>query len=131
VGSTSLHVATHASVPVVVLRTNQSVTDGPEAGRVVVGVDGSDASQDALRFGFGEAQTRGVGLTAIRAWYSTYFDSPGGKGGAIPAHVENQVFVPEETAALHDEVASWSAKYPDVDVREHVVHASAAQVLVD
>jgi nucleotide-binding universal stress UspA family protein len=130
-GSTSLQVATHASVPVVVIRSRPGVADGPEAGRVVVGVDSSEASQDALQFAFDEASLRGVGLTAIRAWHSDFFDSPIGKGGAIPAHVENDVFVPGETAALHEDVTAWCAKYPDVDVRQHLVHATAAEALLE
>ena len=85
IGSTSLQVATHATVPVVVTRTNEDVPAGPEAGRVVVGVDGSEAAQDALRFGFDEASLRGVGITAIRAWHSAYFESRGAKGGSIPS----------------------------------------------
>lgn len=131
VGSTSLHVATHATVPVVVIRTDENVPAGPEAGRVVVGVDGSDVAQDALRFAFDEASLRAVGLTAVRAWHSWYFESPGAKGGAIPEHVEDEVLVPGETAALRDAVAGWRGKYPDVNVRERVVHATAAEALVD
>jgi nucleotide-binding universal stress UspA family protein len=131
VGSTSLQVATHATVPVVVVRVSQPVTAGPEAGRVVVGVDGSHAAQDALGFGFDEAALRGVGLTAVRAWRSPYYDTVGAKGGAIPWHVEAEVVLPAETDALRDEVAGWRNKYPEVDVRERVVHGSADQVLVD
>jgi nucleotide-binding universal stress UspA family protein len=131
VGSTSLHVATHATVPVVVVRAQDEVPAGPEAGRVVIGVDGSDAAQDALAFGFEEAELRGVGVTAVRAWYSDYFDSSGAKGGAIPLNVETEVIVPTETAALADAVAGWRNKYPDVDVRERVVHGIAAHALVD
>ena len=39
--------------------------------------------------------------------------------------------VPAETAALTDAVAGWRKKFPDVDVRERVVHAIAAPALVD
>ncbi len=131
VGSTSLHVATHATVPVVVVRVHDTILTGPEAGRIVVGVDGSDAAQDALAFGFEEAALRGVGLTAVRAWYSDFFDSSGPKSGAIPLNVETEVVVPAETAALTEAVAGWRNKFPDVDVRERVVHGIAAPVLVD
>ncbi len=131
VGSTSLHAATHATIPVVVVRPHKDVPAGSEAGRVVVGVDGSESAQDALAFAFDEAYLRGVGLTAVRAWYSEYFDSYGAKGGAIPVSVENETFVPAETAALHESVVGWRNKYPEVDVRERVVHATAAHALID
>ncbi len=131
VGSTSLHAATHGRVPVVVVRGDGTGPEGPEAGRVVVGVDGSEAAQDALRTAFEEAEVRKVGLTAVRAWRSPYFDSTGAKGGAIPAHVEDEVVVPGERTILHDCVAQWHAKHPDVDVRERLVHGDAAAALVD
>ena len=130
VGSTSLHTATHAKVPVVVVRMDPTGLEGPEAGRIVVGVDGSDAAQDALRIAFDEAELRHVGMTAIRAWWSGYFDAGGAKSGAIPVHVEEDVVVPGEQAALHDAVAPWRAKHPDVDVRERLVHGDAAEALV-
>jgi nucleotide-binding universal stress UspA family protein len=132
VGSTSLHVATHATVPVVVMRDNGTGGTGPEAGRVVVGVDDSESAQDALHFAFDEASLRKVGVTAIRTWRSEYFDSAGAKGGgAIPAHIETDVVLPAETAALADAVSALRSEYPDVDVRERVVHATAVQALVD
>jgi nucleotide-binding universal stress UspA family protein len=130
VGSTSLHVATHAKVPVVVVRADPTGAEGAEAGRIVVGVDGSDAAQDALRVAFDEAELRHVGLTAIRAWQSGFFDAGGAKSGAIPLHVEEDVVVPGELAALRDAVGPWRAKHPDIDVREELLHGDAAGVLV-
>ena len=59
VGSTALQVATHAAVPVVVIPWRDAVDPGPEAGRVVVGDDGSEASSEALvRFRGGEHPRR-------------------------------------------------------------------------
>lgn len=132
VGSTSLHTATHGRVPVVVVvRGDASGAEGPEAGRIVVGVDGSEASQDALQLAFDEAVLRHVGLTAIRAWRSEFFDSTGAKGGAIPAHVEDEALMPGELTALHDSIAPWRDKHPDVDERARLVHGDAAQSLVE
>jgi nucleotide-binding universal stress UspA family protein len=131
VGSTSLHTATHARVPVVVVRGDPTGAEGPETGRIVVGVDGSEAAQDALKVAFEEAELRGVGLTAVRAWKSMFFDSAGGKGGTVPVQVEDETVVPRELTALHDSVAVWRTKHPGVDVREHVVHGDAAWALVE
>jgi len=39
------------------------------------------------------------------------------------------VVVPAEAEALHASVEPWHAKFPDVDVRERVVHAPAARAL--
>lgn len=130
VGSTSLHVATHATCPTVVLPPTDQNVSGPQSGRVVVGVDGSPASEDALSFGFEEAGFRGVGLTAIHCWHSEYFDSPGAKGGPIPHSIEVDVFESDELRALSEALAGWREKFPDVDVRQVVVHSDAAKTLV-
>lgn len=129
VGSTSFAVATHAEVPVVVVRSPSAETAGADAARVVVGVDGSDSSEKALQYALDEAAVRGTGVTAVRAWRAAFFDGLSAKGGAIPAHVEDAVVVPTEITALRESLEPWLAKYPDVDVRQEVVHAEAADAL--
>ncbi len=131
IGSTSLHVATHADVPVVIVHAEENAVPGPEAGRVVVGVDGSAASDDALGRAFTEAQLRGIGLTAVRSWYSDYVDvaSPRMGGSSVPT--DTTAIVEDESADLAQSVEAWAAKYPDVDVRQHVVRGRPAQVLLD
>lgn len=131
IGSTSLHVATHGSVPVVVLREYETTDDGPEAGRVVVGVDASGSSSEALRCAFEEAQLRGAGLTAIRAWHSDYLEARGPRVGAMPVPLNTDLIVEEETADLAREVHEWAAKFPEVDVRQRAVPGRAADVLVE
>jgi nucleotide-binding universal stress UspA family protein len=129
VGSTSYAVATHAHVPVVVVRYVTDSGAGPEVGRVVVGVDGSEASLDALRFALDEARLMGVGLTAVRAWHSDFYDAQGHGGGAIPEHVEEEVVLPAEATALDQAVAAWTEQYPDVHVRQRLVHGRPAVAL--
>jgi nucleotide-binding universal stress UspA family protein len=65
-GSTSQQVATHSTCPAVVLRSSgdESDLDGP----VVVGVDGSEASDLAMRLAFEEASLRKVQLVLLHAW---------------------------------------------------------------
>jgi nucleotide-binding universal stress UspA family protein len=130
-GSTSFAVATHAPVPVVVVRQLTPPGVGPEAGRVVVGIDGSEPSIDALAFALDEAHLRGVGLTAVRTWQAAFFDTPGGKGGAIPSHVADDMFAGQEAEALRESVEPWLLKFPDVDVRQRIVHAGASEALTD
>jgi nucleotide-binding universal stress UspA family protein len=76
-GSVSWQVACHAQGRVVVVRGQwRPVNQYP--GPVVVGVDGSPASQDALTFAFEEAALRDVPLIAVCA----LADAPGRIGGA-------------------------------------------------
>jgi nucleotide-binding universal stress UspA family protein len=63
-GSVSERVAEHASCPVAVVRASAPV----RGGRVVVGVDGSESSLDALRWAAGEARARGADLDVVHAW---------------------------------------------------------------
>lgn len=63
-GGVSTGVATHASCPVVVVRQDVPTTVGP----VVVGVDDSPGSTDALRFAFDSADRLHTNLVVIEAW---------------------------------------------------------------
>jgi nucleotide-binding universal stress UspA family protein len=127
-GSTGLEVASRSTCPVVVIRTGQ-VEPGPEAGRVVVGVDGSALSTEALGFAFEEASLRGCGLTAVHAWKSPYFDARG-RGGQAPILIADEVFQGEELQVLRDALALWQQKAPDVDLRQYVVHSHPARALI-
>jgi nucleotide-binding universal stress UspA family protein len=130
IGSTSLQVATHATCPVVVIRSLDYVEPGPEAGRVVVGVDGSSASAGALDLAFEEASLRGCGLTAVYAWEIPAFQAYGWLSVPPPDNVV-PVYEREATKVLAEALAGWTEKYPDVDVRQVTVEATPAEALVN
>ncbi len=128
-GSVSLEVCSRAPCPVVVIRPGiEASPDGPENGRVVVGVDGSPSSEHALGVAIEEASLRGVGLTAVQAWSHAFFELPG-KGAPVPESVLVDTFEGEEMLWLSEELAGWREKYPDVDLRQVVRHGSPAGVL--
>jgi nucleotide-binding universal stress UspA family protein len=133
-GSTAVQVATHASCPTVVVPPEDRVRDaGHEAGRVVVGVDPSPSSDSAIAFAFEEAAMRGLGLTAVHAWDAPFFDSPGGKGGAIPRHILHEDFaavISQEGEILDASMTGWQDKFPEVEVRRVLVHQQAAAALI-
>jgi len=97
--------------------------------RIVVGVDGSDASKAALAWAADEAELRGTDVLALLAWMPTV-----AVAGPWPAIVP--VSVPEEVeqaadatlAAVVDEVLG---EEPKVHVVERVVHGAAAPALVE
>ncbi len=63
-GSVSSSLAAHAHGPVAVIPDNDHPADGP----VVVGVDGSRASEYATEIAFDEASRRGVELVVAHTW---------------------------------------------------------------
>ncbi len=132
-GSVSLEITSRAPCPVVVIRQRPpaDVVDGPdggEVGRVVVGVDGSPASEQALAIAFDESSVRGVGLTAVLAWSQPSYAMPV-HGGTLPESMLVEAFDGEDMRWLSEALAGWREKFPDVELRQVVRHGSPAEVL--
>jgi nucleotide-binding universal stress UspA family protein len=124
-GSTSLRVAMRAPCPVIVVPLRPTIAGhGPSSGRIVVGVDGTEASEAAIAFAYEEADLRKIGLTAVHAW-------PPPIRPAGPESVDDPAVADEERALLGERLAGWSEKYPDVHVIQRSVRANAARALVD
>ncbi|MFA1545887.1 universal stress protein [Actinomadura chokoriensis] len=116
-GSTAVGLSAHASCPVVVVRERRA------AGPVVVGVDGSAGSLEALGPAFDEARLRGAELVALVAWPP---DAEPGPAPLVDAEGLRE-FAGERLARL---VAPWREKYPDVPVRTEVVTGAPREVLL-
>jgi nucleotide-binding universal stress UspA family protein len=124
-GSVSSQVAAHARGPVVVVRGNWRPVPGYVPRPVVVGADGSHASQAALAFAFAEAALRDVPLLAVCA----LADTPSLLGGGRRLEAD-----------FEQALVKCEADHPEVVVRRQVVQgaprtalleaASAAQLLV-
>ncbi|URN03057.1 universal stress protein [Actinomadura madurae] len=67
-GSVGAQVAAHAPCPVVIVRGEPVPPPEQGDGRVVVGVDGSPASREALAMAFTEADAQGWDVHAVVAW---------------------------------------------------------------
>ena len=127
VGSTGVELAAHAAGPVVIVRDGNQ-TDGPNTGRVVVGVDDSHDADLALAVAFEQAAFRSTGLTAVNA---CQWQVAGQRDGvAAPVYGEQDALTGAHRA-LAESLAGWREKFPQVDVRLDVVTGRAGGVLVD
>ena len=124
-GSVSTQVASHAHCPVVVIHENQP-SPSAEA-PVVVGVDGSALSMNAIAYAFDAAATRRVGLTAVHAWWLDYVE--GASASAIWT-VDWENMAQEENAVVAESLAGWQEKYPDVEITRQSTHGQPVDAVV-
>jgi nucleotide-binding universal stress UspA family protein len=114
-GSVGWQVAAYASSPVVVMHGHWRPAGAYAPGPVVVGADGSAASDAALAFAGQEATLRRARLVAVCA----LSDAPGDLGAAhqIEADFEHSLI-------------SWEKEHPDVAVQRQVTTRSARTALL-
>lgn len=123
-GSVSQHVARHASCPVVVARQPYD----PSSTRVVVGVDGSGGSREALEFAFDHADRIGGDVTVLHGWRSL------SRGGSASLDFPFDGYSDELRVAervLAESVAGFSERYPDVMVSEEAIPVAPSRALAD
>lgn len=126
-GSVALSCVTHARVPVVVVPPGTAATDVPSgAPRVVVGLDGSEASRSALERAAIEAQLLGAELVAVAAYSAASYWSD---AYAVVLPPPEQL-ASEVQAAAEQQVAG--ARLPDgLPVRVESLEGPAGNVLVE
>lgn len=102
---------------------------------IVVGVDGSEASRDALRWALEEARLRGSSVLAVHAWQPPAIPAD---VAPVPMHVpaydvtELQPRLEEAArTSLDRTVSDVAGRAEDVDVRTAVIQGAAATVLID
>jgi nucleotide-binding universal stress UspA family protein len=122
-GSVSSGLLHHAHCPVAVIHDDAAVGPKPSTLPVVVGIDGSPASELATAIAFDEASWRGVDLVALHAWRD-----------ADVAHVKSlewsaEQCIPSETLA--ERLAGWRERYPDVTVHPRIVWDNPARHLLE
>jgi nucleotide-binding universal stress UspA family protein len=123
VGSVAIQLASHAACPVLVVRGIPDV-----AGPVVVGVDGSPASDPAVGFAFEATSLRRAPLTALHAWKHPVSTGPGDMLPLVYDPVEVEA---DEERLLAEALAGWCDKYPDVVVRRQLVRGGPRSALID
>ena len=125
-GATSLEVAAHAAGPVVVVR--ESALPDATLERVIVGVDGSPRSSDAVAYAFAYASAHDLDLTVLHAFQVEYV---AGVISKLSAEQSNTRLAQEELALTAETLAGWQEKYPDVHVETVTLRAHPVDALVD
>lgn len=122
-GSVSTGLVHHAFCPVAIIHDEDPLMPHPSKAPVVVGVDGSPASEKAVRIAFEEASFRGVDLVAVHAWSDTgVFEFPGVDWSVQQGLAEE---------VLSERLSGWQERYPDVLVRRVVVADRPAHQLLE
>jgi len=121
-GSVSSDLVHHAHCPVVVIHDEDPLMPSPAAAPVVVGIDGSRASEAATALAFDEASRRGVELVAVHAWSDF-------AAAELPG-VEWSDLKQQADETLAERLAGWQERYPDVTVHRTVVLDRPARQLL-
>jgi nucleotide-binding universal stress UspA family protein len=122
-GSVSSGVLHYAYCPVAIVHDDDPLIPHASHAPVLLGIDGSAASELATGIAFDEAARRDVGLIAVHAWSDAdvsewpEIDWPANKSAA------------EEVLA--ERLAGWQEQYPDVKVERSVVCDKPARQLVE
>lgn len=106
-GSVTAGLVHYAHCPVAVIHSDGGAAPDP-SGPVVLGIDGSPASEAATALAFDEASRRRVGLVAVHVWSDV---------GVFPIlgmdwHDREK----EAQEVLGERLAGWQERYPDVHV---------------
>lgn len=120
-GSVSSAVVRHANCPVAVVRDEEP--PDPHTAPVLLGTDGSPASELATAIAFDEASRRGVDLVAFHAWSDA---------AVVDVFEINWPAVEDEAErSLAESLAGWQERYPDVTVHRRIAQDRAARHLID
>jgi nucleotide-binding universal stress UspA family protein len=119
-GSVSTGLVNYAHCPVAVVPDE---APSPAQAPVLVGIDGSPASELATEIAFDEAFLRGVDVVALHAWSDVSISEVPGLDFATMAVQAEE--------ALAEWLAGWQKRYPDVTVQRVVVRDQPARQLVE
>ena len=96
------------------------------AGTILVGIDGSEGSLDALRWALAEARRRGDAVEVVHCWHIPYY---GDMSGMMP--VPGPVIQESAEAVLAEALAAVKADAEGVALTGRIVQGAAAHTLVE
>lgn len=98
------------------------------AGRIVIGVDGSDGSVAALRWAVVEANLRGAAVEVLHSWHYPYV---GDHPLFVAYGVTHEALVEAAQAVLDRTLAAIGTLPPGVRVEPILIQGGAATALLD
>lgn len=126
-GSTTVALANRAHCPLAVVRATP-LGGSPDQGPIVVGVDGSPASEEAIDFAFHEATLRECDLVAVHTWNEVFIDA---ELSADRVAFDTAVLEQQERELLSQRLAGWQERYPDVAVHRVVEQNRPMRALLE
>jgi nucleotide-binding universal stress UspA family protein len=122
-GSVSRGVVEHAHCPVAVIHLDDACAPADRNAPVLLGVDGSPASEAATEWAFDEASRRGVELIALHAWSDiAVFPILG---------MDWRTYQGQGEEVLAERLAGWQERYPDVRISRRLVCDTPARWLLE
>ncbi|HYO01710.1 MAG TPA: universal stress protein [Mycobacterium sp.] len=121
-GSVSAGLVHHAHCPVAVIHDEDPMMPDPAHAPILLGVDGSPASELATEIAFEEADRRGVDIIAVHAWSDAALSD-------FPP-VDSSVMQALGDEILSDRLAPWKKRHPRVHVHPIAVTDRPAEVLI-
>jgi len=120
-GSVTTALTQHAHCPVAVIHSDGSVARDSNA-PVLLGIDGSPASESATSLAFDEASRRGVGLLALHAWSDV---------GVFPIlGMDWRDSERKGQEILAERLAGWQEQYPNVHIERLILCDKPSRWLV-
>jgi nucleotide-binding universal stress UspA family protein len=126
-GSVSSGLVYHAHCPVAVIPDEEPLIANVARAPVLVGIDGSSASEAATAIAFDEASRRGVGLIALHAWTDLRVSD----FKELFPNVNWDAQLSEEEETLAERLAGWQERYPNVGIRRKIEIGEPARPLIE
>ena len=126
-GSVSSALVYNAHCPVAVIHNDETMNGTAARAPVLVGIDGSPASEAATAIAFEEASRRGVGVVALHAWNDPAVSSSRGRFQDSKWDAQ----LSEEEEILAERLAGWHERYPDVGIRRRIEIGDPARWLIE
>jgi nucleotide-binding universal stress UspA family protein len=121
-GSVSAGLIHHAHCPVAVINDEGLSSQHSDGLPVLVGIDGSQASESALAIAFDEASWRGVDLVVLRVLWDADPSFFGMEWSALQSTAED---------TLAESLTGWKGRYPEVNVQAVVEFEHPARRLLE